>query len=215
MSADYRMIAELCAKCYLAVACLVLTQPLCARGQGTISVLHTGGGGPLVTSSQPLFLPSNFSELEFAFGFATDEQIEPGQFLDSFTVTLQADGDASATVIYFTADLSGVTWAPFSPGTLFISPESIERTVITFPDLSPFTPTPVPIGHRLAYDITVPVPEGLRGQPVTLYFDLFDNQNLHASLGWVEAVPEPSTIWLAVIAGISWLVLHRRTRKQA
>src|SRR6185295_584922 len=130
------------------------------------------------------------------FGFATEEEVIPGVFLDSVTASLQAVNDASQTVILFTVDRSGPNWAPLSPGSLFIDPDSIQRQSAAFPNLQPQLP------HQLAYQVTVAIPVVLQNRPLNLYLDLFDNQNSLRSLAFVgpfAPVPEPGWIGFGIV----------------
>lgn len=182
---------------------------LCLGGPSLIAqgiiTLHTGGGLPLVSSSQTLLLPagSDAVPLEFEFGFATDEIAVPNAFLDSLTVTIQ-DAMARALVL-LTADAGGVVWAPPTPGAVFISPNAIVRVPIPFPLLQP------PLAQQWAFAVAIPLPPELVG-PIQVYFDLFDNLDSTHSLGWYRDVriPEPGTGAL-LLAG-SCLLLLRRPR---
>ncbi|MCX8090558.1 MAG: hypothetical protein N3I86_06410 [Verrucomicrobiae bacterium] len=171
--------------------------------QGII-VLQTGGGLPLVSSSQMLEVPTGADglPLQFEFGFATDEFVIPGAFLDSLTVTVQ---DAMArTLVLFSADAAGVIWAPPTPGALFVDPNSILRVPVPFPLLQ------APQAHQWAFATTVPLPLELTG-PIHVHFDLFDNLDSTHSLAWYRDVriPEPR-MNLLLLVGLSllWLRQH-------
>lgn len=184
---------------------LGLGQSSLAQG---IIVLHTGGGLPLVSSSQTLVPPpgSDGLPLEFEFGFATDEVVVPGAFLDSLTVTIQ---DAMArTLVLLTADANGVVWAPPTPGAVFISPNAIVRVPIPFPLLQP------PLAQQWAFATAIPLPPELIG-PIQVYFDLFDNFDSTHSLAWYRdaRIPEPRTAAL-LLAGSCLLWLRRLRGRQ-
>lgn len=146
-------------------------------------LLGTGSGQPLLSLDYHLNLP-DFSlspRLAFDFGLATTERIEPGQFLDSFSITLEGSG-SSKTALLLTADAYGVQWAPTNAGGIAIDSGAITRQSATFPDLAP------ELTYRYAFSVLWLVPQVLAGQLATLYFDLFDNQNDRASLAFVRAV---------------------------
>ena len=55
--------------------------------------------------------------------------------------------------------------------------------------------------------VSMQVPESMRGRTLSLYFDLFNNQNALQSLGWISSVtvvPEPGT-WTLLMTGILFL----------
>ncbi len=171
-----------------------------AQGQSSPTVLRTGNGP--VTETYPLLFPGSVDNLrlQFNFGFGTDETPQGGQLLDSFTVTLQ-DSRMESTAIYLTIDASGVLWAPPTPGTIGMDPNSISHSPIPFGNVQPSH------SSETAYFVDAPIPSQFAGTAATLYFDLFDNGNSSSSLGWfsdVAVVPEPST---AVLGGIGAAIL--------
>ena|SRR5438093_6400189 len=179
----------------LLCAVALLCGDAAARAQGSPTVLRTGGGS--VTETYPLLFPASVDNvrLQFNFGFGTDETPQGGQLLDSFTVTLQ-DNSMQSTAIYLTADASGVAWAPATPGTISMDPNSINRSPISFGNVQPSH------ANETAYHVDALIPSQFAGTTATLYFDLFDNGNSVSSLGWfsdVAVVPEPGT---AVLGGI-------------
>ena len=199
--------AEWLAKALGAVLLLAGAETFAQGTLGPLVVLRTGAGGPLISSTQMI---GNFSlgqpaSLQFAFGFSTDEQLTPGMFFDSLTLTV-ADANGPLSVIYNTTDRSGSFWAPPAPGTISILPGSILRQSIPFPDLAP--------GHanQVAYLVTAPLPSELLGRNLNFYVDLFDNQNGVNSLGWlsITPVPEPSTWALAATALVMFFAFNWR-----
>lgn len=181
-------------------------------GQGTVGpvvVLRTGAGGPLVSSTQPIgsFSAGGPALFQFAFGFSTDEEPSPGTFLDSFTLTIGEAG-GSLNAVYNTTDRTGSYWAPIAPGSIFISPDSITREAIPFPEINPDH------AHQFSYLVTAPIPSELLGRNLNFYADLFDNQNGIHSLGWfnVTPVPEPSTWALAGVALVLFFALNWRSQ---
>jgi hypothetical protein len=185
----------------LAAGCFV-PQFLQAQGVNEPAfVLRTGGNVPLVSATQSVFVPGNITapELLISIGFATAESWTPGSFLDSVTLTLR-DQVSLNTAIYATIDGGGTLWAPSSGG-LTIDPDSIIRSTIPFPSLTPELP------FKWAYVLRLPVPEQMLGRSLDLHLDLFDNQNGSQSLAWMSGVvviPEPSG---AVIFGCGVLAL--------
>lgn len=183
-------------------------QQVMAKEDGSsagLTVLRTESSVTLQTSVKALLIPDNVPglELQFEFGFGTDELLSPGEIPDSFTVTLQ-DAPGANTVVLLTADAGGVIWAPPTPGGLFLAPETIARVPVSFPSLDPV------LAQQTAYAVAVPVPLVFRG-PVNLYFDLFDNLNATRSLGWhgeVTLVPEPR-VCVTLCAGLVAVLLRR------
>jgi hypothetical protein len=184
--------------------------PTQASGPTPLVVLRTTEGGPLLSSTQPLgTIPgSGPTFLQFAFGFSTDEEILPGIFLDSLTLTL-GEVSGPTTTIYGATDRTGTLWAPSAPGTIFLSPDSVVRQSITPPALAPN------YAHQSAFLVTAPVPQEFAGRNVNFYTDLFNNANSAQSLGWISSitvVPEPSTILLSAVALGMFVVFRRRHR---
>jgi hypothetical protein len=176
---------------------------LCAQGT---TVFRTGGGQPLVTFSQTLNVPAGpVSPLFLEFGFATDEVLSPSKILDSLTVSLQS-AVSPKTAILVTADASGVVWAPLTPGTVQIDPAAIAHSVTAFPDLQPV------LANAIAFKVSVQIPEALLGASLEVIFDLYDNQDVIASMGYVTglAIPEPSVPALALCGALAWWCGRRR-----
>ena len=164
-----------------------------------ISVLTTLPGQALISTNQSVLIdPAILApELQFGFGFSTDETAGPGQIFDSFTISAQTE-TASLLAIFLTADVFGVNWAPPTPGALNLNGDQINRTALNFPELSP------DLRQKVAFLVRVPLPPEFRGQPLRLYYDLFNNQNNQASLAWFTApqvIPEPAT-WLLALLGV-------------
>ena len=168
------------------------------------STLETGSGDVLTTAAQSFEADSlqPFYQLQFAFGFATEEQPGPGQLFDSATITLQ-DTASTATAVYLTVDVNGVTWAPVTPGGVALDPATLVSTPVTYRDASkPWT-------YQTAYSMSVAVPSQFAGKTVNLYLDLFDNGDALPSLAWISQVPEPSSGALLLLG---WLIAFRRRR---
>jgi hypothetical protein len=181
-----------------------------AFGQGTITVLNTGSGQPLVTGERTVNVSSNLPQpqLQFSFGFATDETVVPNKLMDSFTVTIQ-DTNGARTAILLTSDASGTVLAPVSPGTVVIDPGTISLTPIPYPSLNPL------LANRQAFQASAAIPGQFLSGPINVFFDLFDNQDALASQGWfsdprVAPVPEPQPWVLGVLAALTTLGLRRR-----
>lgn len=193
------------------VLALLLSAHL-VSAQGTLTVLNTGGGQPLVSEVRPLFVDAALLQprLLFNFGFATDETFVPDTFLDSFTVTIQSSNQLF-TAVYLTTDASGTILAPPTPGTLVIDPATITTSALAYPSLQPI------LANQLAFQISAPIPAQFVGGQINVYFDLFDNLNANASQGWfsdlrVTAVPEPHAWMLLLLAGLSCWSFSRLKR---
>jgi hypothetical protein len=170
-------------------------------------LLRTGGDAPLVTAQQQVAIPSEIHapRLEFDFAFGTEEALGGEGFFDSATLTLQT-GHKSATALLLTVDRLGLNWFPETPGGLLLDPASIEWRTIPFPGISPEP------AFTLALHISAAVPPEMSGQPITLFLDLFDNQNASASVAWmspVTIVPEPS-VWALGALAVGLLALRKR-----
>jgi hypothetical protein len=197
---------------FLSVLLLVSGAGYSAISQGSfqeITILQTPGTQSLTSQTRVIEVDAALALplLQFTFGFATDETVVPGEIPDSFTVTLQ-DASLVSTMIFLTADVSGVAWAPPTPGTTPIAPESVLRSVTPFPaSLEPV------LSLQFAYRVQAPLPSGFAGQTLSLHFDLFDNLNGVRSLGWfsdVSVVPEPR--FLVPTMALLLLFLLRRKR---
>ncbi len=186
--------------CLLFVA---LPQWIQAQGSFEPLVMRTGAGIALQTQSL-LFNTDNSSlapVLPLEFGFATLETPRPGEFADSFTVSVQS----SAGIIYLlTADANGVQWAPVMQGALAISEAAIQRMSTAFA-VSPEGLTPV-----AAYRLDYPLPGTWSTLPLTINSDLFDNQDIYQSLAYIRIVPEPSPVLLIGLAAVMWGAWKRR-----
>jgi hypothetical protein len=184
------------------------------HSQGTIEVLQTGGGGPLVSREVPLVMPEADTNVlvTFDFGFATDEFLDPEAFLDSLTASLSSQNNQNFLPL-FTIDASGVVWLP-TGGNVVLSDSDLQRMGIDFPS------GPPTLTQRSAWHVEVVVPSVfLDGNPVSLFFDLFDNGNPVASAGWFRdvtlvVVPEPGVGALAVFGIVVMQFIRRgRTRR--
>jgi hypothetical protein len=179
--------------------------------QGTLTVLQTGNGQPLISDQVTLPTAGVASPvIDFDFGFATDQTISPGTLLDSFTVSLT--DAASDVAVVATSDASGTYWEPSSPGAYTLSPNAVQWQVIAPPSGSPI------FGNGVAYTVQVSLPAAFAGANVTADFDLFYNGNSSATaMGWfqnlqVQAVPEPSTLALMTLGVVTYLVKRKFSR---
>jgi hypothetical protein len=180
--------------------------------QGTFTVLNTGGGQAVVSETRSFLLGTGLIQprLAFRFGFATDEQVLPGAFLDSFTVTLQ-DAGQTLTAIYLTADAAGLWLAPASPGTIPLNATAFEATAIGYPPLLPV------LGSQQAFQFSAPIPAQFAGLRVNVFFDLFDNLDLQPSQAWfadvqVVDVPEPGLSQIGLLGLLLWGCASLRLR---
>ncbi len=187
----------------------LLLSPILALAQGIITVLNTGSGQPLVSEVRPLFVDAAAIQptLLFNFGFATDETVASGVFLDSFTVTIQ-DSNSVFTAVYLTTDASGNVLSPSTPGAIVIDPATISTDPLAYPSLNP-----VLLSQR-AYAVSALIPAQFIGSQINVFFDLFDNLNPIASQGWFSdlrlgAVPEPQAWSLLLLAGATAWSLRR------
>jgi len=150
--------------------------------------------------------------LRFDFGFSTLETVDPGEIPDAFTVTVQ-DAIPLVTLVLVTLDAGGAAWAPLTPGTTPIGQENLVWSSISYPNLGP------KLTHQQAYTLEVSLPPNVVGRPLTVYFDLFNNDNGVPSQGWyskVEAVPEPgSALLLTLGGGLGWWARRRSEKRSA
>ncbi len=181
-------------------------------GQGVFdpTVLNTIPGQALTGEAVSLSFGNGVLNpaLRVKLGFATDEASGPGIFSDAYTVTLQSE-DGVVTLVLATFDAAGVVWAPPTPSTTPISEESIGRQLIGYPDLTPVLANPQ------AYQVEVALPNEVLGRPLTMYFDLFSNDNGVASQAWfseLTLVPEPSAVTLLAMGAVGWWWYRRRQR---
>ena len=92
-----------------------------------MTLLRSGGNETLITLDVPLGQPAAESPvLRFDFGFTTDEPDTPDTFFDSFSVTVQGD-DVSESALLFTADRTGIDWAPENPGGVTIGSNDVQH----------------------------------------------------------------------------------------
>lgn len=193
------------------ITAAVAVSPLAGLSQGSfdsLKVLTADGSAPLHTHSVSLSLPEGVAApLEFKFGFETDEVFGPGQFFDSFTLTLRTIDDLFSLILV-TADASGVLFAPPTPGSLTLADTAVVRSAIPSPSLTPH------LAQQYAFSVTTVLPDSLIGRDATLFLDLFDNNNGVISHGWladITLVPEP-TLWpLIPLAGM--VLFRKRFRK--
>jgi hypothetical protein len=191
---------------------LVEAPTLRAQGVTEPVVVLANGTAPLQTGTQTLTINplTDLPVLAFNFGFATDEVPAPGVFLDALTVTIET-ADGGLILIPATLDASGPQWAPPTPGTVPLAPESVQVAAAQFPSLQP-----VPL-RQWAFDMTVLMPEAFVGRPLNIYFDLFDNFNSTASLGFyfparTVLIPEPGAIHLLWPGAVAVWFMARRQR---
>jgi hypothetical protein len=179
------------------------------QGQSQPTVMHTGGGQPL-TSQSIIYtsIPgtSGGATAIIDFGFATQEQPRPGLFADSFTISITGPDGTGYLV---TIDANGTKWAPLVTGALPVLASSIQRQ--TSPFLVPTEGLPNTASYVMGYTL----PANWQGVPLTVNFDLFDNQDALRSLAYFDVpaqVPEPSCVALLALG----LVLRRyRNRARA
>src|SRR5262249_32354440 len=101
--------------------------------EGAYTILRTASNGPVVSFTNQLELPALgvIPTISFEFGFATQETNSLEAFFDSFSFTLQSSTNV-ATVL--TADLTGVAWAPRTPGGVELNTNEILISSNAFPN---------------------------------------------------------------------------------
>ena len=184
-----------------------------AHGQGAEEVLNTldtTPGESMISQVRPVMVEpgGNPFLLQLKLGFGTDEVFGPGTIFDSFSLTLQT-ADLAKTWVLATFDAGGVVWAPVTPGAEALPESSLSHTTINAPSLLP------DFSFAQAYALEIALPVDALGQPLNLYYDLYNNQNAVGSQGWftdVIIVPEPGVLSLGLLGlGVLWF-LHRRRR---
>jgi hypothetical protein len=151
--------------------------------EGDLTLLRSGGNEALITLDVPLGQPAATppAVLRFDFGFTTDEPDTPDTFFDSFSVTVQGD-DVSESALLFTADRTGIDWAPENPGGVTISSNDVQHVE------QPFAKEDEKLAVTFAYSVVFTLPQALLGGAVKVLFDLFANLNAAASLAYVRQV---------------------------
>lgn len=186
----------------------LVTGAIQAGAQGAF--LSTGSGQALTTRSFQLNALAGSVQpvLTFEFGFATDEVFAPAQLFDSFSVSV-AGGVERVFATLATADASGFLWAPATGTGQPINGGSIGRIEREFPSGGrTFT-------SSAAYSVSWAIPQQFRSGEFEVTFDLFDNLDGNASLGFFSVpviVPEPST--LTILTASSLLVVWRLRRSR-
>lgn len=153
-------------------------------GDPELHRLQTGLGISLQNWSVSLAPPAGVQarSVEFTVGFASAEPPQPATFLDSFSVFLRSS-PPTATALLVTADAPGFVWQPPLPGGLTLEALALRSVEVPWPlapDLSP--------GNYSAYRVTFALPPALQSGMLELRASLFDNLNLHVSLGFIDDV---------------------------
>lgn len=150
--------------------------------QGPFTVFTTGTSNVLTSEAIPVAIPFNFAnaQLEFIFGFSTEEPVSLQDFFDSFSITLQNNDDSSNSALLLTADRSGTQWEPSNPGGLTLDPSWISYGARAFPaGITPDLP------FDQAFAVTFHIPAEFLNETNTLFLDLFDNQDANRSLAFI------------------------------
>jgi hypothetical protein len=181
----------------LCVLSLLVLLPGRLVGQGINPVvMHTGTGGSLSSQYFNYISGAGVSGLTIDFGFATAEQPQPGLIPDSFTISITGP---NGTAYLVTVDTFGLHWEPFVLGSLPVPDSSIQRQ--TTPFLVPTESLP----NLTSYVLSYALPANWQSVPLTVNFDLFDNQNNQASLAYFFVpVPEPGSGALLVLGLLFW-----------
>jgi hypothetical protein len=166
-------------------------------GQGvTPVVMHTGSGSSLLSQSLSYTNGAGLSALTIDFGFATDEKPQPGFIADSFTISITGP---TGTGYLVTSDANGTQWAPLVPGALPVSTSSLQWFG------TPFLAPTQGLTNLASYAVAYTLPASWQGVPLTINFDLFDNQNALQSLAYYTIpIPEPSGEALLVLGFVLW-----------
>jgi hypothetical protein len=181
-----------------AIFCLlVLVKADVLFGQGVNPVvMHTGSGSSLFSESLSYTNGTGLSAVTIDFGFATDEQPQPGVIADSFTISITGPDGTGYLV---TVDANGTQWAPLVPGALPVANSSLQWQT------SPFLASTEGLTNLASYALAYTLPANWQGVPLTINFDLFDNQNALRSLAYYTVpVPEPSCAALLVVGLALW-----------
>jgi hypothetical protein len=181
-----------------AIFCLlVIVRADVLFGQGVNPVvMHTGSGSSLFSQSLSYTNGTGLSAVTIDFGFATDEQPQPGIIADSFTISITGPGGTGYLV---TVDANGTLWAPLVPGALPVANSSLQWQT------SPFLASTEGLTNLASYAVAYTLPANWQGMPLTINFDLFDNQNALRSLAYYTVpVPEPSCAALLVLGLALW-----------
>lgn len=175
------------------------------HAQGSLEFVNTGGGTPLVTRSLnfPAMNAEDQPQLVLSFGFGTDEPFQEMFVFDSFSARLQT-ASGSHVAVLGTADRTGVTLTPETPGGVVLAPGAIVSSPVAFPSLQPMP------AFTVARSLRVDVPVEMAGQPLQLAFQLFDNLDGVHSVGafWdtqLVIIPEPSALALIVMGSLCLL----------
>lgn len=138
--------------------------------------LETGQGTALQRVSVPLVIPPDYSAagLRFDVAFGTDELIVPGEFVDSFTVTLRTTNRLHAVTL-LTVDRFGVAWIPGDPGGLL---DPVRDLFVT--PAEPFSGNDG-FAFQTQYNVLVQIPPPFLTQPSVLVVTLFDNEDAESS----------------------------------
>ena len=185
---------------------LSLLSPWVVRGQGSSQpvIMHTGSGSVLSTLTATYNSTANLpggSNLAIDFGFATAEQPLPGIFADSFTISISGPDGTGYLV---TVDANGTQWTPLVPGGLTVADASLQR------QSSPFLVPNEGLTSLTSYVLDYSLPANWLGVPLTINFDLFDNQNSLRSLAYFAVpVPEPSIAALLLLSLVVWRFRER------
>ncbi len=179
---ECRWIACLFAGCVLQYfgAALALAQSGIST-KGDLTLLQTGSGSPLVTLMVPFTaVPANSPVLSLDFGFATAEPDAADALFDAFSLTV-GNTEGTLSAVLFTADRTGVEWAPATSGGVLVT--NLSHAPTNF-----LASAPTGLITRFAFAVNFALPAALAAGPVKLFFDLVDNLNQAASLAYFTAV---------------------------
>jgi hypothetical protein len=165
-------------------------------------VVTTGALPPLSSQSLPLdaAVDGFASRMTLELGFASREIPGPGTLFDSLTVSLLGPAPGQVATL-FTADVTGLTVAPFTPGGLTLAPGAL-----SFSSLAPLEPLLEGATVAYAYRAEVVLPAEVAAGGWTVQFDAFDNGNAVASRSSIQVrpIPEPGVVALLTVGLVAW-----------
>jgi len=141
------------------------------------TLLQTGGGQVVNRVFIPLSVPPQYpsASVRFEVSFESNEQIVPGEFIDSFTMSLQNSNQTIVASI-LTVDAFGFLWTPSSPGGgLPIPDEDVLR------EDAGVNPPSTNVLFEVSYLVRVELPSSVLIDSPMLSLTLIDNLDADSS----------------------------------